>query len=524
LKIFAACACLLLLLMPPGAKAESSCELRGVWITNVDSNVLKSKESIAEAMDFLADAGFNIVFPVVWNKSYTLYPSDVMEQRFGARIDPVYGGRDPLAELIVEAHRNGMEVVPWFEYGFASSYNLGGGRMLEKYPEWRALDKDGNLLKKNNFEWMNALDPQVQDFMTSLLVEVAEKYDVDGVQGDDRLPAMPSEGGYDAATMARYRLAFGEDPPQDHQDPQWLQWRADILTDYLARLRWRIHRVDPNLVISVSPSIYDWGLREYLQDLKTWTEAGLYEIAHPQAYRYNLEAYRAVIDSMVESQFRAQDLEKLAPGILVKVGSYRISPELLLECIAYNRASGIKGEVLFFYEGLRMNDGELGRVLKEGPYAKPARLPHRNGRIWRPKGIVVPVDELKVSGGWIETPGDGGFLQLPAGVAGRLSADAVVPRSGHYDVYMQLPRGEGRTADARYQLMAGADDATAVVMDQSSPLALGWTRIGGIQLEEGRTAGFLRLEAGESDGMVVAGPVMLLLNRRLSPEVVWPEE
>lgn len=37
-------------------------ELRGVWITNVDSDVLSSKQKIADAMDFLAERGFNVVF------------------------------------------------------------------------------------------------------------------------------------------------------------------------------------------------------------------------------------------------------------------------------------------------------------------------------------------------------------------------------------------------------------------------------------------------------------------------------
>ncbi|MEA5519641.1 hypothetical protein VB854_11880, partial [Limnoraphis robusta CCNP1315] len=36
-------------------------ELRGVWITNVDSDVLNSKEKLAEAMDYLAKQGFNVV-------------------------------------------------------------------------------------------------------------------------------------------------------------------------------------------------------------------------------------------------------------------------------------------------------------------------------------------------------------------------------------------------------------------------------------------------------------------------------
>ena len=63
-------------------------ELRGVWLTNVDSDVLDSRENIEEAMAFLAEHNFNVVFPVVWNDAATMYPSTVMDTLVGRRIDP----------------------------------------------------------------------------------------------------------------------------------------------------------------------------------------------------------------------------------------------------------------------------------------------------------------------------------------------------------------------------------------------------------------------------------------------------
>ena len=47
-------------------------EIRGIWITVTDSNVLDKRENIQKAMEFLAKTGFNVVFPVVWNN--TLLP------------------------------------------------------------------------------------------------------------------------------------------------------------------------------------------------------------------------------------------------------------------------------------------------------------------------------------------------------------------------------------------------------------------------------------------------------------------
>lgn len=344
-------------------------EIRGVWIPNTDCKVLNSKQRISEAVDFLARTGFNVIFPVVWSKGFTVYPSEIMRKEFGVEIDSRYKGRDPLAEMIVEAKRVGIKVIPWFEYGFVSSYNLNGGHLLAKKPEWGAIDRNGNLLKKNNFEWMNALDGEVQDFLLSLVLEVAKNYEVDGVQGDDRF-ALPCEGGYDGKTVELYRQMCDRDPPQNAKNGQWLQWRADIITDFLARLYREVKAINPNLLVSMSPSPYDWGLIEYLQDSKAWVERKLVDMIHPQLYRRDFKSYKQLIDKLV-LQFNAEQLECFSPGILLvsRGTSYRISPEHLLQAIAYNRACGIQGETFFFYQGLRDNNDELAEVLRNGPYA-----------------------------------------------------------------------------------------------------------------------------------------------------------
>ncbi|WP_414583317.1 glycoside hydrolase family 10 protein [Scytonema sp. PCC 10023] len=350
-------------------------EIRGVWLTTTDSKLFDSRQNIAAAMDFLAETGFNVVFPVVWNRGATMYPSQLMRQTFDIEINPQFVGRDPLAELVIEARRVGLKVIPWFEYGFASSYNLNGGPLLAKKPEWTARDSKGNLLKKNGFEWLNALDPEVQSFMLNLILEVVQNYDVDGIQADDRLPALPSEGGYDSGTVERYRQQFGESPPKNFKDGRWLQWRADILTEFLARLYQEVKAINSNLLISIAPNIHDWAYKEYLQDSPTWLQRGLVDIIHPQIYRRDFLSYKGIVDKLVHEQFTDATLSKLAPGILMKVGSYRISPEYLLQAIEYNRPCGISGEVFFFYEGLREDNNALAQALRKGPYAQSAAFP-----------------------------------------------------------------------------------------------------------------------------------------------------
>jgi uncharacterized lipoprotein YddW (UPF0748 family) len=247
--------------------------------------------------------------------------------------------------------------------------------LLAKKPQWAARDCKGNLLNKNGFEWLNALDCEVQDFLLSLILEVVNNYDVDGIQGDDRLPALPCEGGYDNGTIERYQQEFGKNPPQNPKDKQWLQWRADILTDFLARLYTEVKAVNNNLLVSMAPNIHDWALREYLQDSQTWLQKGLVDIIHPQIYRRDFNSYKGIVDRLVIQQFTDNNRVKLAPGVLMKLGSYNISPDYLMQVIEYNRACGIRGEVFFFYEGLRDNNNALAEVLRKNCYSQTALFP-----------------------------------------------------------------------------------------------------------------------------------------------------
>ena len=355
----------------PESFAPHNTGIRGVWIPSTDCKVLTSKQRIADAMDFLADTGFNTVFPVVWNRGFTAYRSQIMREQFGTEIDSRYQGRDPLAELIVEAHRVGLKVIPWFEYGFVSSYNLNGGHLLAKKPEWAARDCSGNLLKKNNFEWLNSLDAEVQDFLLGLMLEVAQNYPVNGVQGDDRI-GLPVEGGYDEKTVKRYRAECGREPPSQCRERHWLHWRANIITEFVARLHRELKAINPDLLLSMSPSPYEWGLVEYLQDSQAWVDKKLVDLLHPQFYRRDFNAYKQLVDRLIGEQLSSEQLRCVSPGILLsnRGSNYSVNPELLLQVIAYNRSRGIQGEVLFFYEGLRDNGNALAEVLKNGPYAR----------------------------------------------------------------------------------------------------------------------------------------------------------
>lgn len=328
--------------------------VRGAWLTNVDSDALKSKAGIDSAVNFCDELGINTIFVVTWNKGMTQYPSKIMKEFTGVEIDTLFTGRDPLKELIDAAHAKNIKVIAWFEFGFSSSYQLNGGEIIKLKPEWASKDVNGNLATKNGFEWMNGFHPDVQEFMLSLIMEVVNNYDIDGIQGDDRLPAMPSESGYDDYTKKLYADSHdGKLPPNDFRDTAWVQWRADLMTDFMQKIYERVKAAKKNVIISMAPSIYPWAKEEYLQDWPEWVRRGYVELVCPQLYRYEFKDYKFALEEILNGQIESKDLNKFYPGILLKVGDYYPSREYLREMIEENRKQNINGEVFFFYEGLK---------------------------------------------------------------------------------------------------------------------------------------------------------------------------
>jgi uncharacterized lipoprotein YddW (UPF0748 family) len=520
-------------------------EVRGVWVTNVASPVMNSKASLAAAMDYLGRNGINVVFPVVWNKGVTQYQSTVMRNEFNIPIDPFFAqqGRDPLAELIVEAHRNGIEVIPWFEFGFSTSYSANGGHIITKYPEWAARNQAGQLVVKNGFDWMNGLHPGPQAFMLSLVNEVITNYDVDGVQGDDRLPAMPTEGGYDAWTLQQYRAEHnGANPPTNTKDSNWLYWRSDRMVNFLGRMYRMVKQKDPNLIVSLSPSNYPFGFQEYLQETPLWLDSNYVDMVHPQLYpnTRNLTSYQNLVHSAVGpvpgssgGYVRPIHRNKLFPGMLIRVGNEVVPPSVVKQMVAYNRQFRLKGEVHFFYEGMGASNQFLADTLGRGAYAAPAVLPFRQRTIRRPLPTIINETDggAVKSGAWQLIGGSGltppGYtdrsLRAEANSNSEITYTANVPHSAHYRVFAYVPHLSTATTTATYITYAANGDSTVTVINQALARNGGWMPIGNAYYEAGSQR-VARIRTRDiTDGKPIhADAVMLLLDRQKSPNVLIP--
>ncbi len=344
------------------ASALRPVELRGVWLTNIDSDVLFSSRNLVVGLRRLSRLHFNTIYPTVWNGGYTLYPSPTAQATFGIALDPDPGlqGRDMLGEVVVEGRRLGMAVIPWFEFGLMAP---AGSELAAQHPDWLTQRQDGTQVWMQGNEprvWLNPAHPGVQDLMVNLLSEVVERYRVDGIQLDDHF-GMPVEMGYDPYTVALYRAEHnGADPPTNPENPAWMRWRANHVTRLFRRIVAEVKARNPDAIISLSPNPREFAYERYLQDWGTWERRGLIDELIVQVYRNDMERFEMELDRP-DVQV-ARDYLPVSIGILAGLKG-RITPiRLIQRQVRETRDRHYAGVAFFFYETLGDRDQEFQRL------------------------------------------------------------------------------------------------------------------------------------------------------------------
>jgi uncharacterized lipoprotein YddW (UPF0748 family) len=340
---------LLLNSFTPVIAQQNRPEIRGVWMTNNDFDILRDRAKVENAVTQLRQMNFNTVYPVVWNSGYAMYPSAVAQK---AEIQPfVYkgtDGHDIIADLTNQAHRQGLLVIPWFEFGFMAPPT---SELAINHPEWLTRKRDGgdtSISAGGEVVWLNPFHPEVQEFISSLVLEIVTQYDVDGIQFDDHM-SLPYEFGYDPYTIALYTQETGNPPPNNPQDQLWMRWRADKITTFMLQLNQEVKAKKPRAIFSVSPNYYDFAYKFHLQDWLTWLRLNIVDELIVQVYNPNLQSFTNTI-SRPEMQ---EALQNIPTGVGIMAG-LRNSPVSIQQIQSQVRAVQQRGlgAVFFYYESL----------------------------------------------------------------------------------------------------------------------------------------------------------------------------
>ncbi|MEH2311827.1 MAG: family 10 glycosylhydrolase [Nostoc sp.] len=269
-------------------------EIRGVWLSGNDFNIFRNRSQVQAAMSQLRQLNFNTVYPIVWNDGYTQYPSAIMQKMGIPFFFKGTDGQDVIADIISQAHREGLLAIPWFEFGFMVPLS---SELASQHPDWLTQKPDGtqtSISAAGEVAWLNPFHPEVQKFFTELVMEVITQYDADGVQFDDNT-SLPVDFGYDKYTISLYTQETGKPPPPNPQAQAWIKWRADKMTAFMVDLQQTVKARKPNAIFSVAPNYYDFAYKLQLQDWLNWVRLGIVDELIMQVYRNDLESFIAQI-------------------------------------------------------------------------------------------------------------------------------------------------------------------------------------------------------------------------------------
>jgi len=354
----------------PTHKPQQTKELRGVWLTNIGTAYLHHTTQLDEVFHDLSNLNFNTIYPAVWNRGYTLNPNKIASSNIGHNHDPLLSlpFNDILRSVVKQGHRQGLRIIPWFEYGLMipASSNL-----VKRYPDWvtqtitgekiyrphssTSLNKLPPIVKDflaeltgANLVWLNPSHPQVQDFITQLITETVQKYDVEGIQLDDHF-AMPVNYGYDPYTIKLYKQEHnGLNPPNNPKDPEWMGWRSRQLSRLMQKISQSVKAKKPKCLISLSPNPPEFSYREYLQDWLNWVKQGWVDEIVVQLYRDNQQ--------QLASELGRSNLNLVNQLIPVSVGLYTgpmrkpVSSSKTSQQVALVRKYGYGGVSFFSWE------------------------------------------------------------------------------------------------------------------------------------------------------------------------------
>jgi uncharacterized lipoprotein YddW (UPF0748 family) len=382
-------------------------EVRGTWMTTTANTAIMNPAATAESMKRLREMGLNTVYVECWKNGYTEFPSSVAKKFSGVdlKVNASVRGtpavqRDLLSETLIEAHRNQLNYIAWFEYGFMAAHQ-GTQNELRARRDWIVLNKAGSDVAKNGFVWMNPLHPDAQELLIGIVVEAVKKYDLDGIQLDDRIVWPSLEMGYDEYTRKIYREDTGKEVPDDYKDADFTAWRQAKVTEFSKRFVREVRAASPGIIISVSPGPYPWALDNYLCDWVNWAkwkDTPTWDEFIPQVYRMNYERFEQDWREQVKFVQESGRVDDLIAGIrLVGDGPDlpRGDPEKSARLV---REIGGGGHVWWFSRGvLEVYADDITAfydVKNNGQAAHP-----RLGAAWRPAPIVLEKGEK----GWSPT-------------------------------------------------------------------------------------------------------------------------
>ena len=279
-------------------------EVRSVWMATVwaldwpssTSSTTAQKNEMVKYLDVLQKNNFNAVYFQVRTMSDAFYKSSY--EPWSSYLTGTRGkdpGWDPLAFVVEECHKRGMECHAWVNpYRFSTGSNWSTAQD-------QALKSAGMLLAytKSDGKTTTILNPgleSVRKRIVDVCKEIISNYDVDGLVFDDYfypegIPVTSSAGDYDLWQKSGASMTFGD-------------WRRNNVNQMVADVYKMVQQQKPYVHFGISPAgaactsaavaakhgidrcpvASDWQYDGIFSDPVAWLEAGTIDYISPQLY------------------------------------------------------------------------------------------------------------------------------------------------------------------------------------------------------------------------------------------------
>ena len=289
----------------------------------------------------LADAGMSEIFVHVLSPGYAHYPGGPWPVS-----DSVARHGDSLRACIAAARKYGLRVSAWV---MCWPTDTAPDSLQER---WR---RDGRLVvdvRGNVRDWLDPSDKRNRSDLCAAIIDLVERYDVDGVHLDYiRYPDGAS--GFGSLSRKRYTAVNGT--PADWPRSAWIgedsakfrQWRAGEVTRAVREIKLAVKAARPDVELSAAVfGGYPACVEGVAQDWKAWIRNDYIDVVAPMDYTDN----SATFQGYLMTQMAAGLQSRVLPGIGVQANESNLDAVQTIEQIQAVRRMNAKGFVLYGFD------------------------------------------------------------------------------------------------------------------------------------------------------------------------------
>ena len=370
-------------------------EFRGVWVATVVNidwpssrglTTIEQKKELIALLDRVVQLNMNAVLFQVRPAADAFYDSPIepwseyLSGEMGKPPEPYY---DPLAYLIEEAHKRGLEVHAWFN-PFRARHASGRGAASGDHISVLRPDL---VVEYGDQLWLDPGNPEAQYHSLSVVRDVVRRYDIDGVHIDDyfypypvrdnqnQLVEFPDDKSW--ATALENRVIMSRE-----------DWRRENINKFVESLYRTVKQEKSWVKVGISPfGIWRPGhpegvrgldaYRSLYADSRLWLQNGWVDYMSPQLYwsvNSRGQSFPDLYEWWKEQNTRSRHVW---PGTAI----YRLSDQGWKEREIVNQIEITRGDwsdsgnILFSMRHLKPQANRLGEVLRDGVYSSPALVP-----------------------------------------------------------------------------------------------------------------------------------------------------